>query len=864
MKYLRGINWIGSSLAALLVLGRGWAEWGGGLLSPREVLLFLLGAVLVLIVGVVVGRGAAAHPASGAFVRASAVLAAWLMVNRLAWPAVTPLGVGVFDRVVSMRPLITPLTVSMVAHFALVFPHPHRWLERRPALVWSVVYGQAGVYLLNDLLLLLGLPRAAFWADAVAQISGVILLLVVSGMILVRTRELGASGAARGYYRWTMYCFVGGILPVVALILIPGFWLRQALPFGPLPILSVLALPVGTAIAILVDHALDADYLLRRSVADVGGTLLLGGGFVALVGVIAFQLSERPTQLSLFTGMLVTAVGAVALLRFGVGVIRRVDRAFDRQRFRDRELLERLAARLPVLPTAQELARTIRREIPAALGLRSATLLLVDPVARTLSDPLGEERAVAGEQQAEERGAGGGGAAVDKGLLARCARTRRMLRQQEADGGPDLRGLPPGDRALVVTGAGERIAGVLAVSNQEEILALLLVGPPTSGRALDVEDEAVLRTLASQMAVALQNGRLLQAERRIATYHRSVLAGIATGVVVVDEERCVRSMNRAATAILHTEERPSAGTPLEAVRALQPFLPPIDRALATGSVVEEEQSLMLGGKRRCIGYRLERLRTDGGRDSDLGLQLLLDDITEKRRLERVAAVRSKLEALGQFSGFVVHDVGNIAEELQGSIAQMAPQLAVAPEVARALDGVLARVKRIHSLARSQRDFVRGKSTASEPVDLRALTLSALGSVRRGPRIKIECRPWQDVPLILGDAHRLRRVIENLARNAIQAMGNAGNLRLGVYAQAGAGASVVLEVADDGPGIPPERSDDLFEPFASSRPDGQGLGLAFVLDAVTSHGGRIDVGSAPEGGALFTMTFPAAPDSRGGV
>ena len=205
---------------------------------------------------------------------------------------------------------------------------------------------------------------------------------------------------------------------------------------------------------------------------------------------------------------------------------------------------------------------------------------------------------------------------------------------------------------------------------------IVLVGEPRSGRRLDAEDSAVLRTIASQVGIALVNGRLLETERRTAAYHRNVLAGIATGVVVVEPGGRVASANDAARTLIGIHTGQSSEFRAE--------LAPLSNALTAAEREQRPVSGEVHVSERLVAFRAKPLEAPG---VALGIQLLLDDITERRRLEKVSRVRSKLEALGQFSGYIVHDIGNVGAEVDGVLLRLRSRVKDAPELAEALEEV---------------------------------------------------------------------------------------------------------------------------------------------------------------------------------
>jgi signal transduction histidine kinase len=115
--------------------------------------------------------------------------------------------------------------------------------------------------------------------------------------------------------------------------------------------------------------------------------------------------------------------------------------------------------------------------------------------------------------------------------------------------------------------------------------------------------------------------------------------------------------------------------------------------------------------------------------------------------------------------------------------------------------------------------------------------------------------------VTGHYDPLRRALGNILRNAVEAMGGKGHLDLGSREQNG---GVLISVADHGPGIPAELQGSLFEPYHTSKPDGTGLGLTLVRQAVETHGGTVRVRETPGGGATFELWLPRSGLSGGGT
>jgi signal transduction histidine kinase len=157
---------------------------------------------------------------------------------------------------------------------------------------------------------------------------------------------------------------------------------------------------------------------------------------------------------------------------------------------------------------------------------------------------------------------------------------------------------------------------------------------------------------------------------------------------------------------------------------------------------------------------------------------------------------------------------------------------------------------------------------SLPEALQNAVTMADGKAKRGD-ITIDLRVPLALPSIQGDQHQLMQVFANLLINAYEALEGSGaiTLRARLVTTAEDGAllpdghvavpTVVIEVADTGPGFDKERADKIFNPFFTTKPQGSGLGLAIVRKIVDAHEGRIDVTSVPDKGTTFRVTLPVA-------
>ncbi len=217
---------------------------------------------------------------------------------------------------------------------------------------------------------------------------------------------------------------------------------------------------------------------------------------------------------------------------------------------------------------------------------------------------------------------------------------------------------------------------------------------------------------------------------------------------------------------------------------------------------------------------------------------------------------AKMASLGTLAGGLAHEFNNLLAGILGCV-ESAKADNRDPSVAEDLDVIRRTADRGTALVRGMLDVARPGSRALTDVDLLTLVDEAVRTVspvalRRRVEIRRETGP---VPKIRGDAAQLHQVTLNLLTNALQAVDDG---EVVVVALRRSGSDAVIEVRDSGPGVDPEIRDRVFEPFFSGKEGGTGLGLFVSYGIVTRHGGRIEVGDAPEGGARFTVILPGGP------
>jgi two-component system phosphate regulon sensor histidine kinase PhoR len=336
---------------------------------------------------------------------------------------------------------------------------------------------------------------------------------------------------------------------------------------------------------------------------------------------------------------------------------------------------------------------------------------------------------------------------------------------------------------------------------------------------------------------------------------QAMLSGMTEGVIAVDKQKNILSMNRAALSLFHVEKELVIGERIEEYVPVSELLQMIERALAGNEPVERELSLYNGGER--LLHVLAVTLADGGREI-FGVLLVLRDITRIRRLETVRKefamnvsheLRTPLTSIKGFTETILEKSLHNPEEIKRFLAIIQHQT----------DRVIAIVDDLMSLARLEKDTERGSIELS-PLEVASVCDKAAQACRPAAEAKkIELRLTCEQGLrVRGNALLLEQALVNLVDNAVKYSDEQSGIELVAFRREG---EIVISVTDRGCGIAAEHLPRIFERFyrvdkaRSSELGGTGLGLAIVKHIAQAHGGRAEVASRIGEGSTFSLVLP---------
>ncbi|MEK7386511.1 MAG: ATP-binding protein, partial [candidate division NC10 bacterium] len=340
-------------------------------------------------------------------------------------------------------------------------------------------------------------------------------------------------------------------------------------------------------------------------------------------------------------------------------------------------------------------------------------------------------------------------------------------------------------------------------------------------------------------------------------YIETVLEAITTGVVSFDPLGRLTTINRAATRMFGLGEATAVGRLLEEVFPgpdMKDVVTLVHRTRrAKASAIEQELHLRRRGDTLSLLASATALRGPEGEYA--GAVVVFDDLTELLKAQRVAAWREVAQR-------IAHEIKNPLTPIQLSAQRLRRRLSRTAGddqqlVTECTETIIQEVDGLKRLVDEFSRFARMPVLAPKPTDVRPLVDSVVGLYREShPGITLATRHPEDLPLLEVDPDHIKRAVLNLVDNAVEAVGDAGEVVVETAHVPEAGHARII-VTDTGAGISAEDQEKLFLPNFSPQAAGMGLGLPIVWEILTEHGGTIRVEDHEPRGSRFIIEVPVS-------
>lgn len=750
------------------------------------------------------------------------------------------------------------LLPALTLHLFLVFPTPPRtwWVGR--LVPYLYMPGAVALTLQLDLALANGhwvfgrpLPERLFLFDRIEMVHLAGFAVAAVAILAWRLTRRRAWEEQR-QMQWVAFGVGGGYLPFLVLYGLPAvFGLRGNELLSALAVLCLGLVPLTFAYAILRYKLWDIEVIVRDTISL---TLTL------LLGIIGFSLVNLAISRGISPDMAVARnllmfVAGLSIAGLLVPTRKGITGALERFQYRGalgkRRALSELGRELLHERDLGRLCTTLLRQIEDGVDLEKANLWLAQGEALV---------AIRSEFEAPER--------VPYDVLGDIWERDQIRLSGVAF---PLEAITPEQRLFV---AGYRYAFPLTLRGRA--IGLVLTGFKLEQTPLNSDDLELIRHLLDQAALAIENAQLLgqlhlrlEEVQSLQRYTEGIFESSPAGIAVLDPEQRIASAN-AAFAVLAGQERASfLGRKLTDVLPVTPLPAPgeLPREIRWAGGVSG------GGGERVLQVSLAAFAGGLCGREDLRV-LVVHDVTERVAMEKALQENDRLVALGMLAAGVAHEVNTPITGIS-SYAQML--LAETPETDphyEILKKVERQTFRAARIVNNLLELARNRQKESAPVAIAPLLrdcVELLADRMEKRRVEVVWN-FPDEPegsegesagdlLVFGCDGELQQVFTNLLLNAFDAVAGpcaspacGGRIEISLEAD---GALLRVRIRDNGPGIPADKLETVFQPFYSTKLNrgGTGLGLSISSEIVRRHGGALRAESEPGEGACFVVELP---------
>jgi two-component system, LuxR family, sensor kinase FixL len=386
-------------------------------------------------------------------------------------------------------------------------------------------------------------------------------------------------------------------------------------------------------------------------------------------------------------------------------------------------------------------------------------------------------------------------------------------------------------------------------------------------------------------ATGLMLGAVVSERRRLSLalvdsegLRRAILDTVPDGILTIDERGGIRSINPAVETLFLRPSYQLIGHDVgELIENAPDLLSRLKRAV---------HSPTTAGCRELDGRRADGttfpIELSAGRFDLLGAEhyaVVLRDITLRREAEardrqhqaKLAHV-SRVSLAGEMAAGLAHELSQpltaIIAYARGCLRLLAGPVPERALLHEGIDEVVQQAERAADVLDRLREFVRGGEFRRALTEIKPVidaAVSLVHSEAMQQEVEIEAIFDSGLPVVLADPVQIEQVLLNLLRNAMDAMETANTERRSIIVEARRSGKHAMEiaVADSGPGVAPEMTDAIFEPFITTKPLGMGMGLAISRAIIESHGGNLQMARGTGSGAIFIFNLPTA-EAKAGV
>ena len=443
---------------------------------------------------------------------------------------------------------------------------------------------------------------------------------------------------------------------------------------------------------------------------------------------------------------------------------------------------------------------------------------------------------------------------IGQGVMGRTAEVQKPILIEDVRKLPDyVPGIP-----------GARCELAVPLISKKKLLGVLNVESPRLG-AFSATDIEPLMILGRQAAIAIANAKLYDRLRKMTDSYRHmhelnhrILKSVSLGVYTVDCEIVITSWNNRMVEMSGVPAEQAIGAKLEELfpnLRKEGVIERIHQVIQSGTKAQlrllHRQS---DGTNRFQKRRLAPLK-DG--DETTGVVVIVEDITEFKRLLDQTIQSEKLVEIGRLTAGIAHEITNPLAMVAYATELLKREEPLSSFQEEMLEKIEMEVERLKTLTGGLLSFSSNRVVQNRLVNLNDLITDVLKLLRfelQRNAIQLDTE-FSEIPVISADPNKLKQVIINLVMNAAHAMQGQG--RIVLRTSLGKAGMLELSVEDDGPGIAPELQEQIFTPFFTTKPEGEGTGLGLYIcqNIINGHGGSMTLESQQGIGTKFLIRLP---------
>lgn len=413
------------------------------------------------------------------------------------------------------------------------------------------------------------------------------------------------------------------------------------------------------------------------------------------------------------------------------------------------------------------------------------------------------------------------------------------------------------EKTLDLTGT----EAILPLFGRERLNGWLCVGRSSSGVPFEQRDIEELTLLAEQVSVTIENSLLHESIAIQKALAENLLQAIPVGIIATGADGAIRWFNSGAETLLNVKAEDLIGRPIERLSSYIASL--LNRCIAGEKAVgpvEWTEPLT----RRGLSIQIRRLQQHG---QCMGAMAVLNDLTEEQILREKQNNLERATFWNELASAISHEVRNPLVAIS-TFAQLLPERYADEEFRMQFrDLTTQEVARLNGMIDQLDEYANPSRLRFAPVNPDELLETALSKVRNGDSISgdVGIETESGLPPVEGDMDVLADAIVRLLHNAFTAVEGSAQPRVSLKAfsgEIGTGRpAVIIEVRDNGTGIPAELREKVFSPFCTTKARGVGLGLPIVRRTMIDHGGLVTIDSGGTG-TVVRLSLPALDNKEG--